>query len=171
MDSIRQYAAKMTGGHAIPESPNLSVIIPCGIGAALAIAITAVITQITDAPVLMAPFGASCFLAFALPDSPLAQPRNIVFGHLISTAVGLVALSLFGNEWWSMAIAVGLAVVLMQVTRTGHAPAGADPLVVIATEPAWHFLFTPVLTGAVIIALVAVVFNNLRPGVRYPKYW
>ena len=106
-----------------------------------------------------------------MPESPLAQPRNIVLGHLISTATDLMVLALLGGGWPSMALAVGLAVILMQVTRTGHPPAGADPLVVFALQPAWSFLILPVLTGAVLIAVVALIFNNLRSDVRYPEYW
>jgi CBS-domain-containing membrane protein len=45
---------------------------------------------------LIAPFGASCVLVFALPESSLAQPRNVIGGHVISTAIGLMVLSLIG---------------------------------------------------------------------------
>ncbi len=168
---FERYIEKMAGRDALPQAPRVSSAIIGGIGASIAIAAIGNITSVTGMPLLMAPFGASCFLAFAVPDSPLAQPRNIIFGHAISTAVGLLVLTLFGPGWWSMALAVGMAVVLMQVTRTGHAPAGADPLVVLAIQPTWSFLIFPVLTGAVVIALIAIIFNNLRSGVRYPRYW
>ncbi len=166
-----RYIEKMAGRNSLPQAPRISSAILGGIGASLAIASIADLTDVTGMQFLMAPFGASCFLAFAVPDSPLAQPRNIVFGHVISTAVGLLVLTFFGPGLWPMAIAVGTSVVLMQVTRTGHAPAGADPLVVFATQPTWNFLFFPVLIGAIAIAFIAVVFNNVRPGVRYPRYW
>ncbi len=171
MNRFVRYITRMTGGHAIPAGPSASSALLGGIGATLAIAIAANLDALTDAPFLMAPFGASCFLAFALPESPLAQPRSIIFGHLISTAVGFFALIVLGNEWWSMALGVGLAIALMQLTRTGHAPAGADPIVVIATEPSLSFLVFPVLVGTLVITLVALIFNNLRRGVRYPSYW
>ncbi len=171
MTRIFRYVTKMAGGGDVPNAPAVSSMMLAGAGAMIAIAAVASLTDLTGTEFLMAPFGASCFLAFAAPDSPLAQPRNIVFGHLISTAVGLVVLNLLGAGWPAMAVAVGLAVTLMQVTRTGHAPAGADPLVVMALSPAWDFLVFPVLVGAIVIALVALVFNNLRKGVSYPKYW
>lgn len=171
MHWIQRYIGKMGGGNALPQTPRISSAILAGSGAICAIAATAGLSEFTGASLLMAPFGASCFLAFAAPDSPLAQPRNIVLGHLISTAVGLIVLTLLGDGWPSTALAVGLAIILMQMTRTGHAPAGADPLVVFAIQPAWSFMIFPVLTGTVIIAVVALVFNNLRSDVSYPKYW
>jgi len=171
MNSLFRYLMKMAGGDGVPQAPAMFSVMLAGTGATIAIAATASLTDVTGTQFLMAPFGASCFLAFAVPDSPLAQPRNIVFGHLISSAVGLLVMNLLGAGWPAMAVAVGLAIMLMQVTRTGHAPAGADPLVVMAIAPAWDFLVFPVLAGAVMIALVAVVFNNLRKDVSYPRYW
>lgn len=103
----------------------------------------------------MASFGASCVLAFGVPDSPLAQPRSIIGGHVVSTLVGLLVLGTLGNSWWAGALAVGLALAVMQQTRTLHAPAGANPLVVLAASAPVSFLVTPVLTGAVVIVLVA----------------
>jgi CBS-domain-containing membrane protein len=32
----------------------------------------------TNSPLLMAPFGATSVLIFGVPDSPLAQPRNVI---------------------------------------------------------------------------------------------
>lgn len=171
MTILIRYFGKMSGGNSLPNAPDLMTILLAGVGGAIAIASVAMLTDMTGTTFLMAPFGASCFLAFAAPDSPLAQPRNIIFGHLISTAVGLVALSVIGPGWMGMAVAVGLAIILMQMTGTGHAPAGADPLVVMVVAPGWEFLMFPVLTGAIMIVLVALVFNNLRSDVQYPRYW
>jgi len=171
MNWLRRYIAKMAGGNTPPPAPKMVSILLAGIGAMCAIAAVAGLSDLTGAALLMAPFGASCFLAFVVPDSPLAQPRNIFFGHLISAATGMVVLLLLGDSWMAAALAVGLAVILMQVTRTGHPPAGADPLVVFVLHPAFSYLIFPVLTGAVIIVTVALIFNNLRPGISYPKYW
>ncbi len=171
MTLISQYVKKMSGGAALPQMAKLPSVILAGLGGMAAIAVVSSITELTTFHVIMAPFGASCFLAFAVPESPLAQPRNIIFGHLVSTAVGLVVLDMMGTGWLAMSIAVGIAIILMQLTRTGHAPAAADPLVVLTIAPSWEFLLYPTLTGGVLIAMVAVIFNNMRPGVRYPTYW
>lgn len=61
----------------------------------------------------MAAFGASCVLAFGVPDSPLAQPSSIIGGHLVSTLVGLLVLNILGSSWWSGVLAVGLSLVAM----------------------------------------------------------
>ena len=122
-------------------------------------------------PLLMAPFGATCVLAFGVSESPLAQPRNIIGGHLLSTFIGLVCLQLFGQHWWVMAIAVATSIAGMQFTRTVHPPAGADPLVVILSSSSWNFLLTPVLLGSIALVLCAVLFNNLISDRSYPKYW
>ncbi|EKO3391455.1 HPP family protein [Vibrio fluvialis] len=102
---------------------------------------------------LMAPFGATAVLVFGVPDSPLAQPKNVIFGHLITASVGLVFVHWLPVEPWSLAIATGLAISLMLVTKTTHPPAGANPLLIMLTGQSWSFLVTPVLIGALVIVL------------------
>lgn len=171
MKLISTYIGKMSGGAQRPQRMPLSSILLAGIGALCAILVVVVLSDVSGEMFLMAPLGASCFLAFALPESPLAQPRHIILGHVISTAVGLVVINSLGNGWLAMSLAVGLAVTLMQLTRTGHAPAGADPLVIFALDPSWTYLLFPVFSGASLITLTALIFNNLRKDVQYPKYW
>lgn len=108
----------------------------------------------------MAPFGASCVLAFGIWDAPFSRPRNIVGGQLITTLSGIALLHLFGQSVWVMAAGVGLAIGLMMLTKTTHPPAGADPLVVIAGCRGWSFLLAPVLIGSVLILAAAVLINN-----------
>lgn len=119
----------------------------------------------------MAPFGASCVLAFGLWDAPLSQPRNIVGGHLVSSAVALSAYHTLGDSLWVLALVVGLAIAAMIATRTTHPPAGADPIVVMLEGSAWSFLFAPVLVGACLIALLALLINNLDRARKYPTFW
>ena len=155
----------------IPPRPSLKVAALSGLGAMLGILGLSYGTDIAQISLLMAPFGASCFLIFALPKSPLAQPRNVIFGHLISTAIGLLILSLFGEGHLALGFAVGLAVFSMLFTRTGHPPAGADPIVVFLLQPGWDFLLFPTLSGAIALILIALAFNNTRPNISYPDYW
>ncbi|WMC10428.1 HPP family protein [Oceanimonas pelagia] len=119
---------------------------------------------------LMAPFGATMVILFGLPDSPLAQPRNIFFGHLLTTLVGLIVLNSLGVEPWSLGLAVGLAVSLMLLTHTTHPPAGANPLIVMLSGQDWSFLWSPVALGAVIIILGGLAFHRAT-GRRYPARW
>ncbi|WP_079418377.1 HPP family protein [Paenibacillus ferrarius] len=155
----------------IPDSfrKPFAVLIP-GIGGFLAILLCSLIGDAAHAALLMAPLGASCVIAFALPQSPLAQPRSLIGGHVLSTLVGLSALAAFGVHAWSLALAVGAAITLMQLTRTLHPPAGADPLLVMLTGAGWGFLLTPVLLGAALLVLVALAYHRATQT-RYPTSW
>lgn len=141
-----------------------------GFGGCIAIWLALGIGGTAGLTLVMAPFGATCVLAFALPASPLAQPRNIVGGHLVSTLIGLAFLELAGAHAWSMGLAVGLAILAMQLTRTIHPPAGADPLVVMLSGAGWSFLWSPVLLGSLLIVLVAWIYHRLSK-VSYPIQW
>lgn len=168
---IRSYLRRMRGGQARPPRPALHHILWSFIGGGVAIGAIAALTSLTGMPWLMAPFGASCVLAFGLPDSPLAQPRAIIGGHLLSTLVGLVCLNLFGHDGWVLALSVAAAIALMQLTHTTHAPAGADPLLVISGGLGWQVLLTPVLAGSLVVVACAVLVNNLASERAYPRYW
>lgn len=134
-----------------------------GIGAFIAISILVVFNQLTSEAVwLMAPFGATAVLVFGVPSSPLAQPKNVIFGHVITAVVGLLFVTLGMNELWMMALATGIGVFLMLLTNTTHPPAGANPLLIMMTQQGWPFLFFPVLAGAVTIVIVGYYFNYFR---------
>lgn len=165
------WIARVRGGEDAPPRARIRDIVLSGIGGMAAISLLALLTTSVGVPALMAPLGASCFLVFAAHESPFAQPRNVIGGHLVSTIVGMLVLGVFGADWWAMGLAVGLSIAAMQVTRTGHPPAGADPIVVLLVNPGWSFLAMPVLLGAAIIVGTAVIFNNLRSGPAYPRYW
>jgi len=139
-----------------------------GLGGFIVISLLAAATADWHMLLLIAPFGASCVLAFALPQSPLAQPRNIVGGHLISTAIGLAAFSLLGCQPLAFGAAVGVAIAAMELTGTLHPPAGADPIVVLTAKASWTFLISPVLTGAVTIVLLAIVYHRAISRRPYP---
>ncbi|OUS26420.1 HPP family protein ['Osedax' symbiont bacterium Rs2_46_30_T18] len=132
-----------------------------GLSASLAIAILAYLDQYIEGSLwLMAPFGATTVLVFALPASPLAQPRNVIFGHLLSATVGLVFVQFVGVYPWSLGLATGVAISLMLITKTTHPPAGANPILVMLLNPGWSFLLTPVLCGALIIAALGYLLNR-----------
>jgi len=168
---VRVYLEKMRGAgksplKVVPQTAFLGLL-----GGFIAIGILAYLTEKTSSVWLMAPFGASCVLAFGIWDAPLSQPRNIIGGHLVSTAVGLVLFHIWGSAGWVIALGVGLAIGLMHLTRTTHPPAGADPIVVILSGSSWSFLVTPVLIGSAVIVLTALLINNLDKGRRYPTFW
>ncbi|MBD2043422.1 HPP family protein [Microcoleus sp. FACHB-672] len=140
-------------------------------GSFLAIAATAYLSMKTNTPLLMAPFGATSVLIFGVPDSPLAQPRNVIGGNLLAAFISLTILHLFGSSPWTMGMAVSTTIAVMQMTGTLHPPAGAIALVVMMTNAPWEFLVTPALQGSIILVLCAVLFNNLAEERTYPKHW
>lgn len=110
---------------------------------------------------LMAPFGASSVLLFGVPDSPLARPLNVIGGHVITAIIGLVFARYIGVCPWSLALATGVAVSAMMLTSTIHPPAGANPILVMLSQPDWVFAIDPVLIGAVSLVLVAKTYRKL----------
>lgn len=102
---------------------------------------------------LMAPFGATAVLVFGIPNSPLAQPKNVIFGHLLTAFVGIVFVTYVGDGSASIALAVGIAITLMMLTKTVHPAAGANPILIISSGQSWDFLIMPVLAGTMFIVI------------------
>ena len=161
----------MRGNGNKPAAPKTLHILWSWFGASVGIGIVALIAVSAGEPFLMAPLGASAVLAFGVPESPLAQPRNIIGGHIVAALVGLIFLGFFGTGWWVMGLAVATSIAAMQLTGTVHPPAGANPLIVIATAASWDYILLPVASSAVVLTLVALLVNNLSATRRYPLYW
>lgn len=127
-----------------------------GVGASLAIGMLAQLDRFSPGMAwLMAPLGATAVLVFGVPDSPLANAKNVVLGHLITALIGVAFLQSIGPSALGLALATGTAVSAMLLTRTTHPPAGANPLLIMLTGQGWGFVLTPVLTGAIVIVLLA----------------
>ena len=142
---------------------RFAVSLVAGFGAAIAIFILCLLrTSQYHLVLVMAPFGATTVLVFGLPNSPLAQPKNVILGHLIMAFIGLLCLHTLGVTPSSLAMATGLAVAGMMLTDTTHPPAGANPLLIMLTHQHWEFLLTPVLLGAVIIVLTGKLYGQIR---------
>lgn len=122
-------------------------------------------------PFVLASLGGSAVILFGMPDSDMAQPRAFLGGHLIATTVGIGFLKLFGTDWWVLATAMASALTLMQLTRTVHSPAGADPLIVVLNKAGWPFLLTHLALGLAILLVAALAFNNAVGTARYPRSW
>lgn len=165
------FFSKMRGGAECPPRANIRHIGLSWLGGVLAIASVGYIANASQSPLVLGSFGATCVLVFGFPDSPFSQPRNVIAGHFLSSLVGLFFLTLLGSHWWSMALAAGTAIALMQLTRTVHPPAGSNPVIVMLASPGWSFLITPTLLGAIVLVIVAIIFNNLPEDRSYPKYW
>ena len=121
------------------------------IGATLGIVLLQVLSETSNIALLVAPFGATFVLVFALPESPLVKPRNIIGGYLIATVTGLVFYQLLGTTPVSLGLAFGISVGLMQLTKTLHPPAGSIPLLIMFSKPDWSYVITPILVGVILI--------------------
>ena len=110
---------------------------------------------------LIPPFGASMVLVMAVYDSPLAKPKNLILGHILSALSGVIIYYLLGNTFISLGLGVALAVFVMMMTNTVHPPAGANPIIVILTGQSLSFVFLPVAVGAIIIVAFAYLYNKL----------
>jgi CBS domain-containing membrane protein len=127
---------------------------------------------------LVGSFGASSVLIYGVINSPLAQPRNLIGGHVISAIVGVTVNYLVGETWVAAALAVSIAIVLMQITKTLHPPGGATALIAIIGSDkikalGYGYVLSPVLTGVVVLLFVALIFNNVTSHRRYPlnRHW
>jgi len=141
------------------------------LGSFLGIAVLAYLTIYSGYPLIAAPLGATAVLVFAVPDSPLAQPRNVIGGNFIAAITCVSCVQLFGSEPWVVAFAVATAIKLMQLTRTLHPPGGAIALLGVTSQASWDFIWVPILAGSVLLVFCTVIFNNLISGRPYPKHW
>ena len=110
---------------------------------------------------LIPPFGSSMVLVMAVHESPLAHPKNVLFGHIISAFSGVFVYSILGFSFLSVGLGVGLAIFLMMTTKTVHPPAGANPIIAILGAKGLDFIIMPVAAGAFFIVLFAIIYNKL----------
>src|SRR6218665_32360 len=128
----------------------------------------------SDAVYLIGSFGASSVLVYGIIQSPFSQPRNLVGGHVISALVGVTVNKLVPDIMYIAApLAVSIAIILMQITKTLHPPGGATALIAVTGSVAlknlgYWYVVSPVFTGSVILLVVALFFNNVTSNRQYP---
>jgi len=119
---------------------------------------------------LLASFGSSMVLLYGYPESPFAQPKNVFFGHLITAIVGLIILNFVPLPIFiTIPIAVGFGVGLMILLNVTHPPAGGNPIIVIVGSVSFDYLFSPVITGSIIIIISAIIVNKFILKKSYPS--
>ena len=110
---------------------------------------------------LIPPFGASLVLVMAVHKSPLAKPRNVFFGHVLSASSGVLMFYFLGGTPLSISLGVSLAIFIMSITNTVHPPAGANPVIAILGAKSFEFVIMPVAIGASFIVIFALFYNKL----------
>lgn len=121
-------------------------------------------------------FGATSVLIYAAPDSPFAQPRNVLFGSMLSALVGVACFQLLGATALAVSLAVSLSILAMQLSHTLHPPGAAAALAAVLGGSeihalGWWYPLLPVGAGCVIMLTVAILVNNLARHRRYPRFW
>lgn len=172
---------KMKGTTKSPPAVGLIEILWSWLGAFLGIAGVAIINDRllkgTDMILIIGSFGASAVLIYGAIRSPLAQPRNLVGGHVLSAIVGVTCFKIFGGHLWlAAAVAVATAIALMHATKTLHPPGGATALIAVIGGETIHdlgylYVLLPAGAGAVIMLVIALLVNNLSKNRRYPEFW
>ena len=188
------YWKKWRGrGHSAPPRVNLAEIVWSGLGGffgLLAVCAVAWWFAGLDRILIIGSIGASAVLLFGAPRSPLAQPRNLLGGHLLSAAVGVSVHGTVAHFWptgapilgaWGLAVfapalAVGLAIALMHATRTLHPPGGATALVAVIGSNQIHdmgywFVLLPGLIAPALLLLAGLIFINRIAHRHYPEFW
>ena len=114
-------------------------------------------------------FGSSMVLLFGLPESPFAQPRNVFFGHFVTTLVGVIFVNLIPLPIYiNIALAVGTGIFFMILLDVVHPPAGGNPVMVIIGSVSYDYLLFPIITGCFIIILLAIIINKFILKKNYP---
>lgn len=175
------YWTKWRGrGHGAPPRVSFSEILWSLVGSALGIGGIVACAQWLDGVdriLVIGSLGASAVLLFGAMRSPLAQPRNLIGGHFVSALVGVTThLALPDQPIVAAALAVGLAIAAMHLTRTLHPPGGATALVAVIGSHQihamgyWYVLFPGLLAPLLLLGL-ALLINNLAPRRAYPEFW
>ncbi len=119
---------------------------------------------------LIASFGSSMVLLYGYPESPFAQPKNVFFGHVLTTIVGMIFLYFIPLPLYlTIPLAVGFGVAFMILFNVTHPPAGGNPIIVIMGSVSVDYLLTPVISGSIIILFFAIIINKFILKKNYPS--
>ena len=170
MIRLRHFGPAMT-------APSVTEAIRAAAGAAVGLLVCDLILWLASPGgaglfLLIAPFGASAFLVFVVPNSPLAQPWSVLAGNTLAALAALAVLEVTTDPLIAAPAAVAMAILSMAATRAFHPPAGAVALAtVIAAQsagfPGLSFALSPVLTGSAALVAAGILWNRAT-GRVYP---
>lgn len=175
------YWQKMKGNGQSPPRVSIAEVCWSWLGSFLGITAVALMHyNLVDQQGLMlliGSFGASAVLIYGAVRSPLAQPRNLIGGHVLSALVGVMAFQWLGaSPWLAAAVAVSTSIALMHLTKTLHPPGGATALIAVIGGQSIHklgylYVVMPVALGACVMLIIALVVNNIPKNRKYPEFW
>lgn len=168
---LRPFGPAMT---APPRREALRAALGAGLGLLLCDLILTLATPgaVLGQVLLIAPFGASAFLIFVVPNSPLAQPWSVIAGNTLAALAALATVALLPDPFFAAPLAVALAILAMAAARAFHPPAGAVALAtaLAASQPGFPgltFAALPVAAGSAALVLAGILWNRAT-GRTYP---
>ena len=175
------YLQKMRGNGQSPPRVGLSEVLWSWVGSFLGIAAIALchyrLLDKTGLVLIIGSFGASAVLVYGATRSPLAQPRNLLGGHMISAIIGVTAFQLCGHQpWLASALAVSTSIAVMHLTKTLHPPGGATALIAVIGGPGvqnlgYLYVLIPAGLGALVMLIIGLIVNNIPKDRKYPEFW
>ncbi len=175
------YFNKMRGFSKSPPRVSNYEVVWSWIGSFLGIGAVSFISfnllDQTDFLMIIGSFGASAVLIYGAVRSPLAQPRNLIGGHIISALIGVTCYKIFPSQLWlASSLAVATSIAAMHITKTLHPPGGATSLIAVIGSTKIHnlgylYAIVPVGVGAMIMLIVALLVNNIPSKRNYPEFW
>ena len=175
------YFNKMKGGGQSPPRVRLTEVLWSWLGSFLGLAAVSLIhykiLDETGFMMIIGSFGASAVLIYGAIRSPLAQPRNLLGGHILSAIVGVTAFQWLGGQpWLASAVAVSTAIAVMHLTKTLHPPGGATALIAVIGGESVHdlgyfYVLMPTAIGAIVMLIIALLINNIAKNRKYPEFW
>ena len=179
---MRSFFMKMRGEGKSPPRVSLKEVLVSWVGAFLGIFAVGFLGHLVqleqqDILFLIGSFGASAVLLYGNPGVPLAQPRNLMGGHILSALTGVLMYGWIADPLYlSGALSVATAIAVMHLTKTTHPPGGATALIAVIGSERVHqlgflYVLSPVALGALIMLVVALIVNNLTSFRRYPVFW
>ena len=150
---------------------NIKKSVLAAIFSTITIGVLTLLTYKTEYGVfLIASFGSSMVLLYGYPESPFAQPKNIFFGHLLASVIGLIFLYYIPLPIYILLpCAVGVGVGTMILFNVTHPPAGGNPIIVIIGSVSLDYLINPIITGSIIVLTFGIVINRFILKKKYPK--
>jgi len=178
---MRRFLQKMKGSGQSPPKVGTIEVLWSWLGSFLGIAAVSLthykLLDQTGLMMIIGSFGASAVLIYGAIRSPLAQPRNLLGGHILSAIIGVTAFQWLGGELWlAAAVAVSTSIALMHLTKTLHPPGGATALIAVIGGDGVHqlgylYVLMPAALGATVMLLVALAVNNIPKNRKYPEFW
>lgn len=132
-----------------------------GLGAIICLSFIGFIAEQANTMMIIAPLGATAVLLFSLPSSPVSKPLNILAGYLIASIIGAIILTYSDGSWLFIAIGLGMTIMLMQLLKVLHPPAGATYLIVTQGALTVHSI-EPVFIGLILLMIMGMGLNKIQ---------